>query len=503
MSSSTHLSVRSLILCVTFGLASGCVFTVAGIDVDHQDLADTDGGFDASSDDLPDLAGDDLAGIDLSGADLAGMDLAGADLAMPDLSTPDLSMPDFSAPDLLVPLDFSTLPDLTPPPDLTAPLVFPSHVPAHYLDDSKIDWKITSDTTIDTGALTISPAAPSGVVFVADGSFAVLALNKLTLGNDASSSTKVRVIGSRPLVIVAGDSIIINGVLDGGGQGGQAGPAGGAAGIGSGAGGAGAPGTANATGGAGGGYGTSGGAGGARPTTGGGSNAGPVGGVTYGSPILTTLVGGSGGGNGVSTSGNTIFCGDSSPGGGAGGGAIQLSARVSVSVATYHSSFFGAIGGIVSVSGGAGAGGCGASTRTASGAGGGSGGAVLVEAPSVVISGVLGASGGGGGSGGHQNFGTVNGSDGRDGLVYGTQINQSSLGGGTQFGLSQVGGKGANAVVNTGDATAAGAGDNETSSGGGGGGGYGRLYVRSHGAATVAQASPAPVTDTSLPATIP
>jgi hypothetical protein len=93
----------------------------------------------------------------------------------------------------------------------------------------------------------------------------------------------------------------------------------------------------------------------------------PAGGVPYGIPALIPIVGGSAGGTGAS--GN----------GGHGGGAVQLVSGVSIVVGD---------SGVIDMAGGGGSATVGA---------GGSGGAILLEAPSVTVRGVLAANGGSGG----------------------------------------------------------------------------------------------------------
>ena len=121
-------------------------------------------------------------------------------------------------------------------------------------------------------------------------------------------------------------------------------------------------------GGGGGGGGTFGGPGGtgSSPIRGGGGLPG----TPYGSVKLEPLLAGSGG-----------AAGSSSASGGAGGGALQLVSRTSIVV-----------------SGRLDAGGSGAQTGGggSAGAGGGSGGALLIEAPFVAVTGLLGANGGAG-----------------------------------------------------------------------------------------------------------
>ena len=92
-------------------------------------------------------------------------------------------------------------------------------------------------------------------------------------------------------------------------------------------------------------------------------------GSAYGSPALSPLVAGSAGGSGQYGLGGL---------GGAGGGAVQLVAGAAINVAA---------GGFVSVGGGGG---------THNGGGGGSGGSLLLESPTISMSGKLAANGGGG-----------------------------------------------------------------------------------------------------------
>jgi hypothetical protein len=145
-------------------------------------------------------------------------------------------------------------------------------------------------------------------------------------------------------------------------------------------------------------------------------------GTTYGTSTLTPLVGGSAGGEN---------CGL-----GAGGGAVQIVAGVSISVRQ---------SGSISAPGG---GGC---------SGGGSGGAILLEAPSVQIAGSVAANGGSGGAASNGVAGTA-GSTGAPG---------ASGGAGTAMG----GSGSAGSTINGGPGTYA------SGSGGGGGGGAGRIRI--------------------------
>src|SRR5437763_11355299 len=112
-------------------------------------------------------------------------------------------------------------------------------------------------------AVTVGPASPAGVTWTIDSGFAVLAVHNLTIGDNGNSTTRLTVIGNKPLIIVAGGSIVVNGVLDGGGHGVTVGPGGSGASAGTGQGGnSKAASAGNATGASGAGYGAAGGAGG-------------------------------------------------------------------------------------------------------------------------------------------------------------------------------------------------------------------------------------------------
>jgi hypothetical protein len=135
--------------------------------------------------------------------------------------------------------------------------------------------------------------------------------------------------------------------------------------------------------------------------------------------------------------------------GGAGGGAIRLVARSSISLAAS-----------ASISAG-GAGGAGAPTSSACGGGGGGGGGYLgFEAPVVELGGSIAANGGGGGGGAST---SETGDDGSDGAL-GTQ---PAPGGDAATTCGSGGGSGAAAATLTGGT----AGNTDACSGGGGGGG--------------------------------
>src|SRR5581483_4976441 len=142
-------------------------------------------------------------------------------------------------------------------------------------------------------AVNSTPMPPAGVTYTIDGGFAVLAVHSLTIGSNATATTKLSVTGTRPLIIVAGGTITVNGVLDAGAHGATAGPAGSASSAGSGAGGNSvAASSNNATGASGAGYGANGGNAGGAPNNGNTTQAGPAGGGSYGTTTLATLFGG-------------------------------------------------------------------------------------------------------------------------------------------------------------------------------------------------------------------
>lgn len=419
--------------CLLLVLASGCVFHVAGID---------SGG--SSTDDGGGMAGEDLAGNVIPGG--------GEDLATPP-----------------GPVDMATT-----PPDLQPLPLGLSHVPQHYLTDGTCE--LTVNTSIDTTARTVDGASvPAGCMFVTDSeagglNVAVLVVHSLTV-----PAGTVSVTGNVPLVVVAGTTINVAGVLDGSAKKATAGPGGGAPTVGAGKG----PDGVHAdpysdAGGNGGSYGTAGNQGGVGTYNGTVVNPQAASSPYATAALATSVPAGSGGGTGASENCNSKKGGN----GGAGGGSIQLSAGSSITVA-----------GMINVGGGAGAGGCRASTvDQGSGGGGGSGGAIFLESPVVTVNGGLwanGASGGGGASGPD-----TAGSDGNNATT--TQTGATGgPNGGTYGGTGGAGGA---------KNTAAGKGL-DSANGGGGGGGVGRIVVRSRGSATVpaTNASPAPFLDPAVP----
>lgn len=330
----------------------------------------------------------------------------------------------------------------------------PSNVDLSGMDLSKVgDYDITdSNCTIDSGSLQGTCGDPNGVLAFklatqSDGTKVGVYVAR-TIRIEATA--QLTVTGSFPIVLVALDQINILGRLIAAGKadvaicGGSTQTTANSKGGGLGGGGAG---TSNAAGG-GGSYCGVGGAGAVE-------TAGPAapGGTVFGSPQISPLIGGSSGGT-------------SDTNGGAGGGAIQLVAANSLTIAPT---------GLIHVGGGGGGFGGAASTQEASG--GGSGGAILLEAPVVTITGTLAANGGGGGEGALGNGGADASGD-----------DQVALGGNDPTRGSN-GGNGSAGPTLNGTAGA----DMMGSTAGGGGGGAGRIRINTTtGSATLAGAKLSP-----------
>ena len=330
---------------------------------------------------------------------------------------------------------------------------------AHVPDDRQFpgfDTLTLGTATIDTSALTVDgqdyPQANAGIFFESvpqEGGgpeLAVLHLGKLDL-----TGGTVTVTGSRPLVVIALDEILINGELAGTANLQTPGPGGALPGEGeqSGAGGDGSNNDTNDDGGGGGaGHATAGARGGHGDC--GGCDLGGAGGQAYGDQGQTRLFGGSGGG----TAGNS--CSSRAPGG-AGGGAIQLTAGVRIEIGG---------DGSIHVGGGGGAGGTVCPGNSGGGGGGGSGGSIYLQAPVVNNVGTLAANGGGGGSG---RGNTSN--PGQNGKASTEVANGGSSGGG-------VGGNGGCGGA-SGDSSCPESGEDEEANAGGGGGAVGRIAVSS------------------------
>jgi hypothetical protein len=216
--------------------------------------------------------------------------------------------------------------------------------------------------------------------------------------------------------------------------------------------------------------------GGSFATQGGGATGNPTTvAATFGDPTLIPLYGGMRGQSGWL------------PGGG-GGGALQIVAGNRIEV-------------VGSIFAGGGGGEPGSSVRAlAGGTGGGSGGAILLEAPTITMTGRLDANGGGGGGG--DGYGTSAGSpwgeDANDDMPSGGQGDDG--GGCSLYGYTS-GGDGGNGATQQVPAGVGQAGDSVSGcldpvfvGGGGGGGGLGRIRINTLGGtcACTGVASPAP-----------
>ncbi|ACY14631.1 hypothetical protein [Haliangium ochraceum] len=284
--------------------------------------------------------------------------------------------------------------DAPPPPEL----IDIAHLAAEDEWPGLASLQLDNGASIDTTALTINGMPYPGVegddiVFESvaqEGSgpeLAVLRVSALTVNNGT-----VRVLGARPLLVIASGEITLDGVLDASADFATPGPGGAAQSEGDGRGGDGSSDDNLDTGGGGAGFGGGGGEGGesddciicpsrGRP------------GEPYGVPSLVPLQGGSGGGDGA------IDRSCAKAAGGAGGGAVQISSSTSIRIAPnsgVHTGGGGGRGGSIEDDG------CPEDT-SGSGAGGGSGGAIYLQAPMIEHRGVLAANGGSGGSGGGGN----------------------------------------------------------------------------------------------------
>ncbi|ACY13779.1 hypothetical protein Hoch_1213 [Haliangium ochraceum DSM 14365] len=345
--------------------------------------------------------------------------------------------------------------DASPKP--IPPNRFPFDVAHLHQDDA---WTGTATLTlvqgdiIDTSNLTVANTTYDGtegdaIVFQplsqlgGETEIAVLHVGSLTVNGGT-----VRASGHRPLVILA-KTIRLTGLLDGSAAYTTPGAGGESPGQGPGAGSIGSSTEYYDGGGGGGSFGQTGGMGGSLGTD---DSFPGLPGQTYGTPELFVLQGGSGGGEGFIGS---SICSNAL--GGAGGGAIQLSAAQSINIESG--------GGILS-SGGGGAGGiqCDEDGRNGAGAGGGSGGAIYLQAPAVVHTGILAANGGGGGGGSSRDGASNAGSNGVP--------SEERANGGQETGT--FGGPGGCGGSRQGDPCD---GENSHINSGGGGGGAGRIVI--------------------------
>lgn len=276
-------------------------------------------------------------------------------------------------------------------------------------------------------------------------------------GTTVTAPGATRVTGTRPLVVVATDTMTIQGSLDASSAPGTA--AAGANPAACAMAGTGADDTGGGAGGAGGSFGAKGGDGGRGDENNNGNPAGQAaGGIAAGPQISDVVRGGCGGGNG----------GDAGAGrgtGSAGGGVVYLIAGTSITIATNGGVFAAGAGG-------------GAGPACGGGGGGGSGGMVGLDAPTITITGKVAANGGGGGGGGSSSTAAALGANGTT-----TMWNTRAAGGASPGGNGVAGGQGSAIGNLTGEK-----GTNGDCGGGGGGGGVGVVWT--HGTVTGTQISP-------------
>jgi hypothetical protein len=315
---------------------------------------------------------------------------------------------------------------------------------------SMIDYPLSGTVTINTTTGTVIPAVPAGVIVSMipqeGGGLSLLVIQAQRI--EVLAGANVRITGMRGVVFVAKQDLIVHGTLDASAQRTTPGPGGYSSSNGPGAGPDATGASGNETGGAGASFGTRGGNGGnctAIPQN------GPASAGIQGSSTLISLEGGSGGGNALASAVGP--CGN----GGAGGGAIQLSAPT-VEIA-----------GRVAANGGGGDGGRKCSNSqyidASSGSGGGTGGSIYIQAQSLTGTGWLVANGGGGGGGGCVSCNPGTGAPGQDGHDDAT----AAPGGTSPQTPNSFGGAGATA--------AGGQSGFSGSNAGGGGGGAGRIFL--------------------------
>lgn len=310
-----------------------------------------------------------------------------------------------------------------------------------------------------TGASATGPSGPwtppagAGLFTTSDDRYVVLYLRNLAVEG------VLHVAGRRPLVLLASQSVTVEGTIDIASTGRSGGPGGGAGGT---RGVDGEPGLAAGCTGAYSGdakntWDATGAAGGSFLGKGGEGGSGPAGAAACAPSRLRPLVGGTGGGGGARYGGS----------GGGGGGALQISAGRSITVTA---------SGVIHAGGGPGEGGHGSYDHSGpgSGGGGGSGGAILLEAPQVEVQGTLAANGGGGG-GGAIRFLFVDLDDGDSGQPGRPSTMAATGGAGGKSIEGQAGNGGAGAAATTAHGSA---GTFSRSRGGGGGGGAGSIHLR-------------------------
>ncbi len=423
---------------------------VVGIgDAGIEDLAIDDLASDASTEDMasPDLAGLCAAGGPTSGCSVDGESLLTCQGTMP----------------VATKCDDGCSPQGTPHCKRLDPggVVDPSDYELPGLGDVMITDDAVFNT--DTGAITAGGIDRAGGVGVQGGigfrsaaqvggsPVGIFSFKSLLV----STNGAIRIVGSKPLVLVASGDITVNGVIDGQGQcsstvgvgGGGAGGApkagNGGAGGGVGGGGAGLVVVPGGGGGGGGGFGDVGGAGAGTSTN---ANAGGAAGPLFGDFTVSDPVLSGGGGGGA---GGGVVAGGA---GGSGGGAVQIATNANVRIGGSAVLQVGGCHGNRSTGGG--------------GGGGGAGGLVFIEARTIDLSsGATLAANGGAGAGG-------NGSDGDDGSP-----DEDAAQGGSAGGNGSDGGDGGHtgSLFGRPGQTPG----NSDTTGGGGGGAVGRIALKS------------------------
>lgn len=317
------------------------------------------------------------------------------------------------------------------------------------------NWTV-DDVTIDTSALTSTVTLPANVTLTvgiqtSGTAVAILRVNDFKL----NSGMTMRVIGQRPLVILAGHDVTVDGAIDISARGRVPGAGGLAPATGPGKGGDGVHnGTSDESGGGGGGFGSVGGSGGPADTAAGGAP-----GASY---AIAFLAGGSGGGGPA----QGIGCENV---GGGGGGAILIYAKHKATIqGTINAGGGGGEAGVV----------CTSPSNHGAGAGGGAGGTIHIQTPDLNGGGILAANGGGGGSPSCTSGAITPGEDGKASTTL-------TAFGGIGNGCGPGGGNGAVGTMAAGSALTAGF------NGAGGGGGAGRIKIHAPGTISVMSSPPA------------
>ncbi len=376
-------------------------------------------------------------------------------------------------------------PDAAIPTDALAPPDLP-YLEAANEQPGTGDWIIDQDVSFSTDLNPASPGIdlPPGVTFTLQpqtvaNSRTILVLHVRRL--ELQAGTFMYLYGSRPLAIVAGQAVVVDGAIDASawfnsnsgvrspGPGGFSGND--VAGAGGGGTAITAAGGASDSGAGGGGHGTVGGRGGGDGCVNDVCTVAPGPGGTAINAELFYLGGGGRGG----AAANRMSCIARS--GGAGGGGLLVYSPVSIAI--------GASGEIESNGGGGGGGRVCQGVGTLAGSGGGAGGQIELQSPAVTIAagGLVVANGGSGGGGGSNTTSQVEGSSGEDGADSLTVATPGGDSGAVSAGDGGAGSIGSGPGGNGSDVAVG-------SNGGGAGGGAGRIIVRYRGVMPAVTTSP-------------